>query len=350
MPDVNRQWLLQRHPEPTELLSTDHFRWHESEVPTPGDGEFVVRTIMLGTSPAQRAYTLKQQRFHGGLQVGDNMRSRGVGVVTESRHPDFGPGDVVSGSLGWQDYSVQNAEGTAVAGVNVKAVQRVRPEVRPLELALGTLGSAAITAYVGLVDTGDVRAGDTVVISAAAGGVGSMAVQIARLHGCRVVGIAGGPDKCAWLTDTLGCDAAVDYRADDVRAALDRHCPNGVDVYFDNVGGDLLEACLERINVGARVVLCGYISSEYDAEPAPGPAHYFKLLYQRATMRGFVVWDHVQRFDSIQRGLLRWYERGWLQPTEDIVEGLENAPEALADLFRGQNRGIRLVRVAPDPV
>ncbi len=349
MQSVNRQWLLARHPEPDELISAEHFELRESAVPKPADGEFVVKTLVLGTSPAQRAYTLKKQRFHGGLAIGEVMRSRGLGVVTESKNDEYQPGDLLAGSVGWQDYSLQTGVGRSVAGVNVKTVQRVPAGIAPLELALGTLGAAGVTAYVGLCEVAQIRPGDTVVVSAAAGGVGSLAVQIARIHGCRVVGIAGGAEKCRWLTESLGCDAAIDYRNENLGERLDACCPDGIDAFFDNVGGDTLEAVLQRINVGARVALCGYISSEYDEEPAPGPAHYFKLLYQRATMRGFVVWDYVDRFDAIQRALVSWYEAGWLKATEEVVDGLENAPSALADLFLGKNRGIRLTRVAPDP-
>lgn len=346
---VNRQWLLARHPDADEIIGEQCFEWHEGPVPEPDAGEFVVRTLCLGTSPAQRAYTLRERRFHTGLKIGDVMRSRGVGVVAASRHPDFAKGDIVTGSLGWQDYSVQDAEGSALGGVNVRAVQRVLPIVRPVAYSLGTLGAAGVTAYVGLVRVAELQAGDTVVVSAAAGGVGSMAVQIAKILGCYVVGVAGGPEKCRWLTDELGCDAAIDYRGEDLGRSLDEHCPDGVDLLFDNVGGEILEACLQRIRVRGRIALCGYITSEYDARPAPGPAHYFRLIYQRASMRGFVVWDYVQEFDKITRALCRWHDDGRLRPTEDIVDGLEQAPRALGDLFRGANRGIRLTRVCAEP-
>jgi NADPH-dependent curcumin reductase CurA len=274
------------------------------------------------------------------------MRGRGVGEVVDSRHPDFGPGDIFVGSLGWQDYSVQRPRGADF----VYSARKIAQPRRPLcTTVLGMLGQSGVTAYFGLLETGRLAHGDNVFVSAAAGGVGCMVGQIARASGAgRVVGTAGSDEKCRWLVDALGFDAAINYRREDVGARLAELFPAGIDVFFDNVGGALLDVALLHLAHGARVVICGYMATDY-RDGASGPANYRQLVYRRARMEGFVVFDHWRRFPQAEAELTDWYAQGLLRPCEDVVDGLEQMPAALASLFTGANRGIRLCRVAGDP-
>ncbi len=357
----NRQWRLARRPGPDETIGPAHFTLDEGRIPDIGDGEMLVRTVCLGTSPAQRAYTIENRRFHGGVEIGDVMHGRGVGVVEASRHPEFAPGDWVAATLGWQEWSVQRTGQGPKGGVDVLSVQKLDPSVGAASLHLGVLGNAGFTALFGLQEIGGLQdiarsggsrpaaAGKTVLVSAAAGGVGSLAGQIAAAYGARVIGIAGGAAKCAWIQDRAGYVGAIDYKSEDVGAGIDRLCPHGVDLYFDNVGGAQLDTVLQRIAVGARVVLCGMISTEYLAQRPPGPAWYTELLYRRARMEGFVVWDHVARFPEFFAQLRALLEAGKIGGVEDISHGLETMPSALESLFTGANRGVRLVQVSPDP-
>ena len=346
MAKMNRQWRLKTQIEKGVLVSPEHFEFAETEIPSPADGEFLVRTLVLGTSPAQRGYMSPGVSMFDKVGLGSVMRGRGVGVVEESRHPNFQPGDVLVCSTGWQDYSIQVGP---KPGEHIKSLQAVPSHIRPLPLALGTLGSAGFTAYFGLLDTASLTPGDTVVVSAAAGGVGSIAGQIARIKGCKVIGIAGSDEKCEWITQTLGMSGAINYKTQDIGAELDALCPEGIDVFFDNVGGDVLERCLERLKLGGRVAICGYISTDYAAGPETGPANYRYLVRRRASMAGFFVFDFVDRFSEAEAEMSVWYERGLLIPTEDVDEGLEAMPDSLASLFTGANKGIKLCRVAPDP-
>lgn len=345
----NRQWRLRAHPKPDEIIGPQHFELVEADISAPGEGELLVRTLVLGTSPAQRAYTIENRRFHGGVEIGGVMNGRGIGVVEKSNRPDFQPGDWVAGSMGWQEWSVQKIGLGPKGGVDVLSVQKVDPSIRPSTLHLGALGNAGYTALYGLEDIGEISEGKTVVVSAAAGGVGAMAGQIAKAHQCRAVGIAGGAEKGAWICERAGYDAAIDYKNEDVGAALDRLCPDGIDIYFDNVGGPMLDLVLQRLNTGARVVLCGLISTEYLTERPPGPAWYSELIYKRARMEGLVIWDKVSRYPEFQAKLKAWYDRGLIKPVDDISEGIETMPDALGSLFKGANTGIRLVQVSEDP-
>jgi NADPH-dependent curcumin reductase CurA len=343
---INRQWRLKAHPEPDEIIGPEHFELVESQVPQIGPDEFLVRTLVLGTSPAQRGYT--DPRKPDIVQVGEIMRGRGIGVVEASRHPDFRVGEWVSGSLGWQEWSAQRTGRGPVQSMDVLSIQKVDDRIKPSALHLGTLGSAGYTALHGLRDIGEIKPGMTVVISAAAGGVGSMAVQIAKAMDCRVIGIAGGPAKCDWVTRTLACDATIDYKNEDVASALDRHCPDGIDVFFDNVGGAVLELVLQRLAPRARIVICGYISIDYLPERPPGPRSYTQLLASRARMEGFVIWDQARHFPEYFRQLKTWFDKGVIRPVEDLSQGIETAPDALRSLFTGGNTGIRLIRVSAD--
>ena len=344
----NQQWRVARHVDAGEVIGEQNFELVEADVPEPGADEFLVRTLMLGTSPAQRGYI--DPRKPDIVPVGEIMRGRGIAVVEKSNHADFAVGDWVNASTGWQEWSVQRVGRGAVQSMDVLSVQKVDNTIRPSSLQLGTLGSAAFAAMHGLIDIGEIEAGKTVVISAAAGGVGSMACQIARAYGCRVIGIAGGPEKCDWIRDVVGCDAAIDYKNTDVGPALQEACPDGIDIFFDNVGGDILDAALGNLAMHARVVICGYIATQYNKERTPGPSNYTWLLGNRARMEGFVVWDHTDRFPDYYRQLRAWYDAGVItSDVEEVEQGIAALPGSLNSLFTGGNRGIRLVQVTPDP-
>jgi len=338
---LNKQLRLARHIREHEAVSLDLFDITEEAIPVPADGQFLVKTEALGTSPAQRAYLMgSDSRFHPPLSIGEIMRGRGVGHVISSRHPDFKEGDVVACSTGWQYYSIQDGDQSRSP---VKTLQKVHYPQEPLCLHLGTLGASAFAAYFGLLDIGRPQAGETVVVSACAGGVGSLVAQIARIKGCRVIGIAGSPEKCAWIKDVVGVDATVNYKTDNLSEKFAELCPDGIDVYFDNVGGDILDAALKNLALKGRAIICGLISTEYENTPPPGPRHYYNLIYKRARMEGFFVWDYFEQFEAAEAELMTWYKNGDLTPTEKIYHSLEAAPEALQSLFSGIASGIKVI-------
>ena len=341
-PGRNRQWRLLRTPPREELIGAEHFDFVEDDVPEPGRGQVLLRTLCLGTSPAQRGYVSTKDSMHEKVLPGAVMRGRGVAQVLESKAARFRKGELVIAATGWQDFSVHDGEGDGIL-----MVQKIHDPVWPLALSLGILGAAGLTAYFGLLEIGEAKPSDTVLVSAAAGGVGSCAVQIAKALGCRVVGIAGGPAKCAWVR-ALGADAAIDYKNSDLGAEIDKHCPGGVKVFFDNVGGDQLQQTLTRLARGARVVICGFIATDY-TDPGLGPTNYTYLLRSRARMEGFFVFDFVDRFEEAQAELRTWYRAGQIADCNHIVFGLENMPDALRGLFTGANRGVQLCQVAEDP-
>jgi NADPH-dependent curcumin reductase CurA len=273
--------------------------------------------------------------------IGEVMRAGAVGQVVESRHPGFSAGDFVQGLFGWQEW--------AVGGRGLAAGTRLPPGT-PLTWPLGVLGITGLTAYFGLLDLGLPKEGETVVVSGAAGATGSVAGQIAKLRGCRVIGIAGGAEKCGWLTGEAGFDAAVDYKAEDVVRRLGELCPDGIDVYFDNVGGAILEAALEHIAERARVVLCGGISAYNEKEPPPGPRNLMNLVTRRGRMEGFIVLDYAPRFAEATAELARWVGEGRIAHREDVQEGIENAPRTLLRLYLGENRGKQILKVGDPPI
>ena len=339
----NRQLILKRNIKQGEPVSLDLFDLVTSQAPMPGPGQFLVKTVALGTSPAQRAYLMgAASRFHEPLAIGELMRGRGVGPVLISNHPDYKVGDVVACSTGWQDYSIQDGDQTKMP---VKTLQKIHAPQDPLYLHLGTLGASGFAAYYGFLHVGQPKAGDTVLVSSCAGGVGSLVAQIARIKGCTVVGIAGGPEKCAWMKNTLKVDHTLDYKHDDLYQKLAEYCPQGIDVYFDNVGGETLDAALKNLALGARVIICGLISTEYHDPPLPGPRHYYNLIYKRARMEGFFVWDYFEQFHEAEAQLSDWYMSGKLTPTEHVFKGLRAAPEALQSLFSGTNTGIKVIEL-----
>ncbi len=332
---TNRQWLLARRP--TGPVSAEDFRLETRPAPVPGDGEVLVRNLYLSVDPTQRTW-IAGDTYLPAVRIGDVMRSFAAAEVVESRHPGFEPGQLVQGLFGWQDYALARP-GTP------SGPTRLPPGV-PVENALSALGLTGLTAYFGLLEVGRPRAGETVVVSGAAGATGSVAGQIARILGCRVVGIAGGPEKCRWITSELGFDAAIDYRAGDLAARLREACPSGIDVYFDNVGGEILDAALARLALRGRVVLCGGISQYDAAGPATGPRNYLTLVVQRGRMEGFLVLDYLPRAAEAVKALSGWLREGKLKDRVDVAVGLENAPATLASLFRGANTGKQLLRVA----
>ncbi|AGP33720.1 NADP-dependent oxidoreductase [Sorangium cellulosum] len=335
---VNRQWRLATRP--TGPIDDHIFRWVEEPSPAlTADGQILVRNLYLSIDPTQREW-IAHDTYLPAVRIGDVMRSLSVARVEESRHPGYARGDLVQGLFGWQDYALVDA---AVPGGSTKL-----PPGMPITRALSTLGLTGLTAYFGLLDVGRLMEGETVVVSGAAGATGSVAGQIAKIKRCRVIGIAGGAEKCAWLTREAGFDAAIDYKSENVRARLRELCPKAVDVYFDNVGGAILDAALAELAFRGRVVLCGAISSYGARELPSGPKNYLNLILQRGRMEGFVIIDYVKRFGEAVRDLSAWIATGQIKDQVDVQEGLENAPQALRRLFSGENRGKQLVKIA-DP-
>jgi NADPH-dependent curcumin reductase len=333
MDAVNRQFRLASRPD--GMVGREHFDYVEEPLPELADGHVLVRTAYISLDPAMRGWMAEGRSYIPPVQIGEVMRAGTVGEVVESKGQKFAVGDHVTGWLGVQEY----------AACDENAVFKVDAGEIPLTTFLGALGMPGMTAYFGLLEVGAAKEGETVVVSGAAGAVGSVVGQIAKIKGCRVVGIAGGPEKCAWIVDELGFDAAIDYKGEDVADALRKHCPEGVDVYFDNVGGDILDAALARLARGARVVICGAISQYNNLESMKGPSNYMSLLVNRARMEGFVVIDYLGRAPEATREMAGWIAEGKLIAREDVVEGLDNFPEALQKLFRGENVGKLVLKV-----
>jgi hypothetical protein len=338
--NTNRQWLLAKRPH--GMVGEENFEYVETPIPEPGEGEVLVRNLYLSFDPTQRGWMEDAESYLPPVQLGEPMRAGSVGQVTESKNTGFAVGDLVQTTGGWQDFVVIDPD-QAVMGLN-KVPEGIAPE-----MMMSVLGVTGLTAYWGLLDLGKPQAGETVLVSGAAGATGSIAGQIARIKGCRVVGIAGGPEKCAWLIDEAGFDAVIDYKNEDVSARIAATCPDKVDVFFDNVGGDILQAALDHINMHARVVLCGGISAYNATEPVPGPANLMNLIIMRARMEGFIVIDYMDRAAEAVQELLGWIASGDLKYQVDLQQGFENIPSTLQRLFTGQNLGKQLLKIA-DPV
>ncbi|HYB42370.1 MAG TPA: NADP-dependent oxidoreductase [Candidatus Methylomirabilis sp.] len=338
MPDRdNRQWILLRRPK-GQLAESD-FELRRGPVPQPGPGEVLTRTIYISVDAANRAWMSPVRTYIDPVEPGSVMRSMTLGEVVRSGDPSLRPGDLVEGMAGWQDFAVEPAP----------RLHRVEPR-KPLSLILSGVGVTSLTAYFGLLEVGRPRPGETVLVSAAAGAVGSVAGQIAKIQGCRAVGLAGTDEKCRWLTHTLGFDGAINYKIADLPRALRDACPGGVDLYFDNVGGGILEAVLFQMRERGRVVCCGAVSQYDTGNPEPGPRGVPGLLVvKRLRMEGFIVMDFYARRREAEEALARWIAESRLRIREDIVDGLEGAPRALIGLLGGDNVGKRLVRVAPEP-
>jgi hypothetical protein len=333
MDAVNHQVRLAARPvglpKPSDWSHTDE------PVAEPGDGEVLVRIAYVSLDPAMRGWMNEGRSYIPPVGIGEVMRAFAAGEVIVSNDPDVAVGEHVGGLLGVQEYAVANGKG----------VFKVDTSLAPLPVYLGALGMPGVTAYFGLLDIGRPEEGNTVVVSGAAGAVGGLVGQIAKLKGCRVVGIAGGPVKCAHLLEDLGFDAVIDYKAQDLEGALTEHCPQGIDIYFDNVGGDILDAALLHLARHARVVICGAIS-QYNATGAMrGPSNYLSLLVNHASMTGFVMSDYLDRYAEAVREMAGWLAAGKLVSREDVAEGLENFPDTLLRLFRGENTGKLVLKV-----
>ena len=337
--NTNRQWLLAKRPQ--GMVGPDNFEYAETPIPTPGDGEVLVRNLFLSFDPTQRGWMEDRESYLPPVQLGEPMRAGSVGQVVESNHPDFSKGDLVQTTGGWQDFVI------AAPNQGPMGLSKVPDGVTP-EMMMSVLGVTGLTAYFGLLDLGEPKAGETVLVSGAAGATGSVAGQIAKIKGCRVVGIAGGPEKCAWLKDTAGFDAVIDYKSQNVDEQIAITCPDKVDVFFDNVGGDILEAALNHLNMKARVVLCGGISGYNATAPIPGPTNLMNLVVMRARMEGFIVIDYMHRAGEAIGEILGWIKSGELIYQVDVREGFENIPDTLQRLFTGQNLGKQLLKIA-DP-
>ena len=297
------------------------------------EGEVLVRTTYLSLDPAMRGWMNEGKSYIRPVAIGEVMRAGGIGEVVASRSPRFTVGDHVAGGLGVQQYWIGAADDRSAA------LHQIDLRLAPATTWLNTLGMPGMTAYFGLLEVGQPKAGETVLVSGAAGAVGQTVGQVAKLLGCRVVGIAGGKDKCDFVVRELGFDACIDYKHGDLRAGLKEHCPNGVDIYFDNVGGDILDIVLTRINLKARIVICGAISQYNNTTPVKGPANYLSLLVNRARMEGMVVFDYADRYHLAVAALGKWLQEGKIKSREDVVHGLENFPQALSMLFEGKNFG-----------
>ena len=308
----------------------------ETPVPALRDGEVLLRALYLSVDPYMRGRMNAAKSYAPSVEIGELMVGGGVARVVESKNPSYEVDDVVNLQMGWQEYAVSNGEG----------LRKIDPQVAPVSTALGVLGMPGLTAYFGLLEVCGVNAGETVVVSAAAGAVGSVVGQIAKIKGCRAVGIAGGPEKTQYVLKECGFDAALDYKnTNDYGAAIKELCPKGVDVYFDNVGGPITDAVLANLNVRARIAICGQISHANDTQPSTGPRMWRHILVARAKVQGFLVFDYAARYGSALEQLAQWVRSGQIKYHEDIIEGFENMPRALIGLFRGENLGKRLVKV-----
>jgi NADPH-dependent curcumin reductase CurA len=336
MNESNTQVIFRSRPEGP--AGEDNFEIVESAVPACGDSQVLRKTIYLSVDPYMRGRMSTARSYVPPAKLDEPMVGSTVSEVLESNNPRYRAGDFVLGYDGWQDYAV--CEG--------KGLRKLDPAAAPISWALGVLGMPGLTAYVGLLDIGRPKEGETVVVSAAAGAVGSIAGQIAKIKGCRVVGTAGSDEKCAYVVRELGFDACINYKTEDLKEALKAACPSGIDVYFDNVAGAVLEAVLKRINLHARIPLIGRISQYNAGKPASEP-NLGSLLINRALIQGMIVFDHFDRMPDFLRDMSQWLREGKVRYREDVIHGLENAPRAFIGLFQGENIGKRVVQVAPDP-
>jgi NADPH-dependent curcumin reductase CurA len=337
MPQTNKQITLAARP--TGCPKESDFKLIETPVPQPGPGEILVRMLYVSVDPYMRGRMNDVKSYAPPVQIGAVMGGGAIGKVITSQNPEFAAGDFVEGFFGWQEYSASNGKG----------VRKLDPKLAPLSTALGILGIPGLTAYFGLLDIGKPRAGETVAVSGAAGAVGSIVGQIAKLKGCRVVGIAGSDQKVAWLRDDLAFDAAFNYKTTaDYIAKLQELCPNGVDVYFDNVGGDITDAVFRLINVGARIVVCGQIA-QYNAEkPETGPRLLSHLIVKQARAEGFLIFQYASRYAEGLKQMVEWLKQSKLKYREQFVDGIENAPRAFIGMMQGENTGKQLVRVGKE--
>lgn len=331
---TNHQFRLAARP--MGLPKRSDFKYTEEPVHDPGPGQLLVKILYVSLDPAMRGWMNEGKSYVPPVGIGEVMRAGAVGRVIASQNPGFAVGDHVVGMFGMQEYALSDGKG----------ITKVDPKLAPLPVYLGTLGMPGLTAYFGLLEVGALKAGDTVVVSGAAGAVGMPVGQIAKIKGARAVGLAGSPEKCQYVVKELGFDACIDYKKEDVKAALRQHCPNGINVYFDNVGGEILDAALTQLARGARVVICGAVSQYNSTTGFKGPSNYMSLLVNRARMEGFVVFDFAARYAEALREMAGWRAAGKLKSREDVVSGLETFPETLLKLFSGENFGKLVLKVA----
>jgi NADPH-dependent curcumin reductase CurA len=334
---TNHQFKLAAHP--VGAIKSSDFNYTSEPLRDPAEGEIVVKVLHVSLDPAMRGWISgRTDSYMPPVAIGEVVRAIAVGRVVASKNAQFAVGDHVTGLLGVQEYAYSNGQG----------LNKVDPKLAPLPLFISALGMPGLTAYFGLLDLGQPQEGNTVVVSGAAGAVGAIVGQIAKIKGARVVGIAGGADKVRYLTEELGFDAAIDYKSEDVTAALKKHAPQGIDVFFDNVGGDILDAALANLATGARVVICGAISQYNNTTPPKGPANYLQLLVKRATMKGLMVGDYYPRAMEAAMAMGGWIGSGKLKVRNDIQQGFERFPEVFAKLFTGENNGKLILQVAAE--
>ncbi len=331
---VNHQFRLAARP--VGMPKRSDWSYTDEPLRELGEGEVLVKVLLISLDPAMRGWMNEGRSYIAPVKIGDVMRALAAGQVVASRNPGFSAGDHVTGTFGVQEYAIAKAEG----------ITKVDVSFAPLRVYLSTLGMTGLTAYFGLLDIGQPKPGETVVLSGAAGAVGAVAGQIAKIKECRVIGIAGGPEKCDYIKNELGFDAAIDYKADDVKKALSQHCPKGVDVYFDNVGGEILDTVLLQLTRRARVVICGAISQYNNTTPIKGPSNYLSLLVNHARMEGFVVFDYAAHHGEAVCEMAGWLADGKLKSREDVVAGLATFPESLLKLYKGENFGKLILQVA----
>ncbi len=332
---MNRQILLDNHPR-GDLQHSD-FKHIDGEKPSPGEGEVLVQTLYLALEPAMKGWMENRSDYVAPMKIGDVMRGNGTGRILESNNPDLPVGTVVAGAWGWQEYAVVGGKSSPVHAL---------PEGLPIPTAMALLGTTGLTAYFGMLDVGEPVAGDAVLVSGAAGATGSVAGQIAKLKGCRVVGLAGSQEKCDWLVNELGFDGAINYRDDDVNAQVKELFPKGINVFYDNVGGEILDIALANLAQHARIVICGGISRYNLTGEIPGPKNYFNLVFKSSRMQGFILFDYQDRYPEAVAFLKDGYLSGDIKSQETITEGFEYMPDALMGLFSGSNTGKQLVHVA----
>ncbi|MFC3109668.1 NADP-dependent oxidoreductase [Undibacterium arcticum] len=337
---INQQFQLAARP--VGMPKPSDWNFISAPVRELADGEILVKALYLSLDPAMRGWMNEGKSYIRPVAIGEIMRAGGIGRVIASKSPKFAIGDIVSGGIGVQQYWV------GAAADKTAGFYKVDPKAAPLPKYLNALGMPGMTAYFGLLEVGQPKAGETVVVSGAAGAVGQSVGQVAKHKGCRVVGIAGGKEKSDFVVNELGFDACIDYKAGTLKEGLKQHCPDGVDIYFDNVGGEILDTVLTKINLKARIIICGAISQYNNTTPVKGPANYLSLLVNRARMEGIVVFDYADRYHIGAAEIVKWMQQGTFKTREDIVEGLENFPDALLMLFEGKNFGKLVLKVADE--